>query len=387
METFSHFSWYEWLLISIFLLAFAVQLFFYFRYYTTVFCRSRLVKKQKVQFTDQQPPVSVIICARNEAENLENFLPLVLEQDYPQFEVIVVNDGSVDDSDTVLTLLAQKYPNLYITQLPEAARIISRKKLGITIGIKASHYDTLLFIDADCRPLSPHWIAEMVRNFTPETEFVLGYGGYYREKSLVSRLISYDTLFIALQYFGFAFRGTPYMGVGRNLAYKKSLFYRLKGFAGTLHVPSGDDDLLVNEAATRENTRIETSLGSITLSVPKHTFGEWIRQKTRHVQAANLYTRASKFLLGIEPFSRAIFYLTLVALIIVLPLQSMLCVLSIFLVRYAIQLVIVNISAKKLNEKYFVFSLILFDILLPILTLYCMTLGKIFAKRKKNVWK
>ncbi|NCA79670.1 MAG: glycosyltransferase [Sphingobacteriia bacterium] len=379
--------WYKWLLVAVFIAAFSVQLFFYLYYYTAVIRRSRLVQKGKVAFTDAQPPVSIIVCAKNEVENLAEFLPLILEQEYPKYEVIVINDGSTDESEFLLNKLRRDYSHLYVTSIPEDAKIISRKKLGVTIGIKAAHYDTLLFTDADCRPLTAFWIANMVRNFDQETDFVLGYGAYLREKSFISKLISYDTLFIALQYFGFAFRGKPYMGVGRNLAYKKELFYRLKGFAGILHVASGDDDLLVNEAATKSNTRIETEAKSITLSVPKRSFFDWISQKQRHLSASQLYTHKSKALLGIEPISRCIFYLTFIVLMFLLPMQFLLCLIALFLVRYIVQLLIVNISAKKLKERHFFLSLPFFDIILPLFTLYCMTIGKILNKEQKNAWK
>jgi len=380
-------EWYEWLLISLFVVAFGIQLFFYIYFYTAVWVRNRREKKGQIVFSDEQPPVSVIVCAKNEADNLNEFLPLILEQDYPEYEVIIINDGSTDDSEEVLSKFQRLYLHLYVTHLPEATKIISRKKLGITLGVKASHYNLLLFTDADCRPLTKHWISKMVRNFTPETEFVLGYGAYFKEKTFISKLISYDTFFIALQYFGFAYRGKPYMGVGRNLAYRKETFYRLKGFAGTLHVASGDDDLLVNEAANMDNTRIETSLESITLSVPKPSFFDWISQKQRHLRASKLYTKESKLLLGLEPASRGLFYLTFVALACLLPLHLIYYVLGLFVVRYLVQLVVVNVSAKSLKERKFFLSLLLFDVFLPLITLYCMTIGKMLNKEQKNAWK
>ena len=249
---------------GIVLFAFFIQLFLYLCYYRVVLIRSRRERKGKIAFSVDCPGVSVIICARNEAENLEHFLPLFLEQNYRNYEVIVVNDGSWDDSVEVLRHFAEKYPHLYFTNIPQDTRIKSRKKLAITVGIKAAKHEILLFSDADCRPASSLWISKMVRNFTSNTEFVIGYGGYICRPSLLSRMISYDTQFIAMQYLGFAKAGVPYMAVGRNMAYRKETFYRLKGFAGYLHIPSGDDDLLINASGNKNNTRIETSADSVT---------------------------------------------------------------------------------------------------------------------------
>ncbi|MDR2684181.1 MAG: glycosyltransferase [Prevotellaceae bacterium] len=256
----------------ILLIAFAVQIFYYLYFYTGTISRKRKINKNKIVFNTAQPPVSVIICAKNEEKNLAEFLPFVLEQNYPDFEVIVVNDGSRDGTEEVLFDLSQKYSNLYATTLSNDVKILSSKKLALTIGIKAAKNDILLFTDADCKPATREWLLLMVRNMSENTEFVLGFGDYFRKKPLLNRLISFDTLFIAMQYLGFAFRGFPYMAVGRNLMYRKSTFFKLKGFAGHLHLPSGDDDLIVNSVAKKHNTVIECCAESKTVSVPKTGF-------------------------------------------------------------------------------------------------------------------
>ena len=250
------FSWIELILLAVFLVAFAFQLYYYVRYFLGIWRHNRRIKKGKVKYLTNQPPVSIVICARDEEENLRKFLPFIMEQNYPEYEVIVVNDGSMDNTDDYLSLMTKQHPNLHTTFVPIGATNVSTKKLGLTLGVKAAKYDFILFTDADCMPEGADWISSMVRNFTPTTEFVLGYGGYFKRKGLLNKLIKYDTLFVAIQYLGMAAAHRPYMGVGRNLAYRSDTFFRLKGFATTLHVQSGDDDLMVNRGATSENTAI-----------------------------------------------------------------------------------------------------------------------------------
>ena len=237
-------------------------------------------------------------------------------RDSKTFGFIVVNDGSWDDTENIIKDFQEDYNNLYITTIPQETRIISHKKLAITVGVKAAKNEILLFTDADCRPLTPDWISSMVRNFDSQTEFVLGHGNYYDEPGFIGKLVSYDTLTIAMQYMGFALLGHPYMGVGRNMAYRKSTFFRLKGFAGFLHVASGDDDLLINAFGKKHNTRIEPSLEAETLSLPKTTFRDWYYQKVRHLSTVDVYKSGSKLWIGIEPFSRGLFYLSVLLLII-----------------------------------------------------------------------
>lgn len=378
-----------YIFLSILILSLIIQLGFYFIPYTAILRRTRKIKKGDVLHTVEQPPVSVIICARNEGDNLNRFLPLVLEQDYENYEVIVVNDGSCDDTEDIIKDLQKIYHNLYITNIPQETRIISHKKLAITVGVKAAKNEILLFTDADCRPLTPNWITSIVRNFDNQTEFVLGHGNYYREHGFISKMVSYDTLTIAMQYMGFALLGYPYMGVGRNMAYRKSTFFNHKGFAGFLHVASGDDDLLINAFGKKHNTRIEPSLEAETLSLPKTTFRDWYYQKLRHLSTVDVYQSGSKMWIGLEPLSRGIFYLTTLLLAIISYNNPIVLSIAIgsFLLRFLIQFIIINLTAKTYKDKGFGLSIILFDILLPLVNLYILTIGKIFRRKAKFIWK
>ncbi|MEG2574036.1 MAG: glycosyltransferase, partial [Bacteroides sp.] len=172
----------ELILLVTFVALFIVQIGYHWGLYSRIYFRYRAVNNNKLKFETDFPPLSVVICAKNESENLKRYLPSILEQDYPQFEVIVVNDGSTDESDDILSRLEEEYPHLYHTFTPETARYISRKKLSLTIGIKASKYDWLVFTEANCRPSSPDWLKLMARNFTSSTDVVLGYSGYESAK-------------------------------------------------------------------------------------------------------------------------------------------------------------------------------------------------------------
>ena len=261
-------------------------------------------------------PVSVIICARNEEQNLNKFLPAILEQDYPDFEVIVVNDCSDDDTDMVLKIFQMKYNNLKVSTIVKNPKFTNNKKLALTVGIKAANHEHLLFTDADCYPVTKDWISNVVSNYRVGIEIILGYGGYELKRGFLNKLIRFETLFTAMQYMGFAERKLPFMGVGRNLSYKKSLFFRNKGFASHAHLPSGDDDLFVMETATRNNTVVEADLRSFTLSVPETRFSDWLRQRGRHFITGFHYKFKIKVLLALEYISRILFNVTAVILLI-----------------------------------------------------------------------
>ena len=355
-------------LLVIISVAFIYQIYFYLRYL-------RLGGKVTSQ-TDsdvQLPAVSVIVCAHNEYDNLQDYLSILLEQDYPCYEVIVVDDSSEDGSDLLLERWSRQYGNLYHTFVPRGARVLSNKKLALTIGIKAAHYDYLLLTDADCRPESKHWIREMMKGFSNEqTELVLGFSPYFEKKGLLNHIIGYDTLFNGLQYMGMARAGKPYMGVGRNLAYKRETFFSVGGFKGLLGNRAGDDDLFVNRIANAANTVVVNNPNSIVWSVPKTTWREWFHQKRRHLSVSPQYRTKSKIQLTLEPLSRGIFYSCVLASAIVGSIELISIALALFLLRLLVQLIIINISARRLNMRRYGLGLIAYDIILPLITLYMM---------------
>lgn len=356
---------------------FAIQFLFYAVFYFPFIFRK---KKQPEQV---KKPVSVIICAKNEEENLRKNLPLILNQDYPEFEVIVVNDGSSDNTEEFLGQLKEKYSRLRFTSIPEDRKFNHGKKLALTVGIKAAQFEHLILTDADCYPATEKWIEKIQENFDANTQIILGYGKYEPVKGFLNKIIRYDTLFIAMQYFGFANLGIPYMGVGRNLAYKKSLFFENKGFAGHSHILSGDDDLFVNEVATKKNTAIETSVESHTISIPEKTWESWSKQKKRHLTTAKHYKFIHKFLLTFEPFSRISFY---VFVILLLGIGIQVELLSSFLVLKVLMLLVATkLTMKRLEEKGIWLYSVIFDLLLPLLNAYFLFSN--YLLRKNNKWK
>lgn len=254
-------------------------------------------------------PISVVICARNEVHNLEKYLPQVLAQDYPNFEVVVVNDRSWDGTADLLERLAKEYDKLKIVTVADGEKFIAGKKFAVTMGIKAALHEWLVFTDADCVPSSSNWLRGMQKPLDDHTDIILGYSPYLKKNSLLNCIIRLETFFTAVNYLSFALKGMPYMGVGRNLAYKKSLFFKNKGFAAHMHIPSGDDDLFVNANATRSNTEIRIQKDAQVWSEPTTSFLAYLRQKKRHYGAGKMYRTKHRVILTIQYIYQFLFYL------------------------------------------------------------------------------
>ncbi|NBC83293.1 MAG: glycosyltransferase [Bacteroidetes bacterium] len=343
-------------LLTLFTLFAFFQLLYYFFLYTRL-----AFKKISNDLPNNFPPISVIICAKNEAENLGLHLPKVLTQDYPDFEVIVVDDCSEDETDMVLADHKKQFSHLKITSISPDRKFTHGKKLAITVGIKAATHEWLVFTDADCYPLSDQWLRYLARNFDEKTQIVLGYSGFQPRATLLNNYIRFDAFFIALQYLSYALNRNPYMGVGRNLAYRKSLFFKHKGFAKHYHILSGDDDLFVNENATKDNTKVEIHPKSFTRSEMKPTFREFFKQKMRHFSTYKLYKPKHKYLLVTELLTRLGFYGCFVYLMTMNLFVYE--VLIIFSIRFFIQFIIFTTSQMKLKEKHIWPTSPIFDVI------------------------
>ncbi|WP_456376431.1 glycosyltransferase [Lutibacter sp.] len=330
-------------------IAFIVIICIQFIFYILIFGVFAFAKNKQAKNNFKQP-VSVLICAKNEAENLVNKLPFFLHQNYTNFELILINDCS---SDNTLEVMEQFKNNseisIKIVDVKENEQFLGSKKYALTLGIKAASYEHLLFTDADCIPISNNWISEMTSNFSEQHQLILGYGAYKKIKnSFLNKIIRFETMVTAIQYFSYAKIGIPYMGVGRNLAYTKSLFFSTNGFANHLKIKSGDDDLFINQVATKQNTTNCYSLNSFTESTPKTTFKEWIQQKRRHISTASHYKWLHKFLLGTFYSSQLLFWIVSIALLSFLY-NWQIVTLLIFL-RFLILYLVIGSSSKKLNE-------------------------------------
>jgi glycosyltransferase involved in cell wall biosynthesis len=347
-------------------------------YYWALFVRVPNHRKaEKLQ--SQQHPVSVVVCARDEAPNLARNLPGLLAQTYPStHEVLVVNHNSQDETRYLLEEFKKTFKDLHIVNLEQEAKGIPGKKYPLSMGIKEAKYEVLLLTDADCVPASEHWLQLMQDGYDDETEIVLGYGAYHKRPGMLNKLIRFETFHSALQYLSFAIAGNPYMGVGRNLSYKKNLFLTTKGFSSINHVPGGDDDLFINKVARKWNTRVVLEHDSFTLSEPKNSFSKWVLQKNRHFSTAKYYRFSHRLLLGMYSITQFFFYPLFIVSIMFYDWRI---VLGVFGIRFLSQGYVYFRSMKKLGENDLFRWWWLLDIWM--FFYYCIFASALWKKPKK----
>jgi len=362
----------EWILLGIFAGAAIIQLF----YYWIIFGRLAFYKPP-AEINDSNPPVSIVIVARNEYHNLSKNLPLFLEQVYPDFEVVVVNHMSDDETKDLLNDLKIQYSKLKVVHITQDLNFFKGKKFPLSLGIKSASNDIVLLTDADCVPNSDKWIQLMVRNYTPDVQVVLGYGPYFKKNGFVNMLIRYDTLMVAMQYLSYALAGVPYMGVGRNLSYTRTVFFAGGGFTSHYKISSGDDDLLIGQIAHKKNTRIEVSPESFIYSEPKKTFTEWVKQKQRHLSTGRFYKGKFKMLLGTFSVTQLLFFASLILLLIFSNTYYLIA--GIFFIRFFSQLIVQKKVMNILQEKHLLIISLLLEVIY-ILVMPIISFKSIFLK-------
>ena len=364
-----HFSISEWLLIGLT----TGSCLWLILYYTIVYARPLRKARKKTEITDgepaAQPPVSVIVYSNGDAAQLHQNLPAILTQDYSDFEVIVVNDGSDADSEDVLKLFSHEHKHLYFTFVPNETQYLSHKKLALTMGIKAARHDILLFIEINSAPVSNQWITSMATAYTPETEIVLGFCSYPWSKGFKQKLIAYDNLMQGLQYLASALGNRPFSGNGNNLSYRKSLFFAQKGYSKSLYLHAGSDDLFINSVANRKNTRVVYSPESLTRY---NQIDQWFDYKELKVAraATRPYFRGGRLnFFRLESFLFFLFLgseiaLTVVGILAQNPLLWILALL-LFVLRFAVKASVFRRSALLLNQQPATGALFLLELARP----------------------
>ena len=335
-------------------------------YVLFIFGRLAFHRIKKEKNGNGTPGLSVVIAARNESENLYKFLPFILEQDYPNFEVIVINHQSVDDSKYVLDAYQQQYSNLRVIKIERNKHLKYGKKLPLTLGIKAANNEHLIFTDADCKPSSDQWLHSMAARFSNKKKIVLGYGPVYKRKGFANRLMRFDTAWIGMSYLSMAKARFPYMGIGRNLAYTRDTFTSVNGFKSHYALASGDDDLFIQEAAKKQNYTINIEPESFCYSKAPKTLKKWTRQKARHYTTASKYKVIKKLLLGIYPLSLLFMLISFVSLCLVY--EYLWVSLAIFVFLIAVKWIVFGKAFRKIKENSFVAWLPFWDVFYAIWT-------------------
>lgn len=317
-------------------------------------------KQKQSPYNNAKPTVSVVLMAKNAEKQLTNNLTYLLEQNYPNLEVVVVDYTSFDNTQYVLQLFKNNYPDrLKIVRFDEDVNQYKGKKFPLSIGIQSAKNDIILLTEIDCVPKSFDWVEKIVAPFgNPKTKIVLGYCGLESRNTLTNALEQYENLSHSAMMFGSAMMHRPYCGVGRNMAYRRDFFFEKNGFIQHYNIPYGDDDLFVNKNANKTNTAIcLDSEAFMTTNAPK-TFGQWTDQRRKTYSTIKHYRSSDKTRLLLKNLAIALFYLCGILLYIAKPLPILgIVLLGTLAVKTAWQITCAVKASRLLNIKTYISAL------------------------------
>lgn len=370
---------------------FGIGVVIQFIYLLLIFGRTAWIKSSNKSSKNQNPEegVTVLVAAHNEFQNLKVLIPKLFEQDYPKFDVMIVNDRSTDRTKRLLEEMMALYPKLRSVTIKYTPNHVTSKKFALTLGIKVAKNDVILLTDADCMPTSDQWIRKMTAPIREEGKtFSIGFSGYVVKSTLLNKWIQFETILTALFYFSFGLWKAPFMGVGRNLSYRKSFFMDAKAFKGIWQIEGGDDDLFVNQYATGKNSALVIDPAATTTSIPKETWKEYLVQKKRHLHAGKYYRGEDKRKIGLFPLSHGLFWIGAIGLMIYFglgqELEQFLIVLGIVLVRSLVILNVFKSASKKLQGSTTPMNILVNDF---IYLGYFWILGSVSYQAKDIQWK
>jgi glycosyltransferase involved in cell wall biosynthesis len=324
-------------------------------------------------------PVSVVVCARDAYEHLIELIPALLSQDYPQFEVVVVNDCSDDETEEYLKDLERREPRIKPVQLRQHLNFFNGKKFPLSMGIKSASYDLLVLTDADCRPTSNQWLRSVANNYDRGTEVVIGYSRYQRKSGMLNLMMRFDALQNGILYLSAALAGKPYMGVGKNLSYRQRLFFKNKGFIEHYTMEAGDDDVFISQVANKKNTSVQIDADNTIETFPTASSRTWIRERSKRYSTITMHQPSIRAMMALHYWSQFLFYTSFITLFFLSPAFTLAAdipyiayyfpVLAVlFLIRYGTQMIIYNGASKRLGERGLLSGLILMDFIFAILT-------------------
>lgn len=367
---------------SLFIISLLVYLAISLTIYWRPYFRARSLDRLTPPSDQELPGVSVIVYSYNQAEYLQRNIPILLASDYPDFEVIVVDDGSNDDTEEVLTIIEQRSDAFYHTRLDQGVRTVSRRKLALLLGIKAARHEVLLFTHAQCVPTSPQWIRSMVRHLSTGVGVVLGPVAMEDRVGLMSRFYAFDVFHRMLRVLGLTLALRPYAGCGMNMAMRKSLFYEVDGFRKHLNLHPGEDDLLVAEAGTRGGLAVECSASSVVVSQERPMGYGWRLLRQNRGFTSRFYPLFPQLLDGIDVCARMLFVVSGIVLLFLLwELWIPFSIVAVILLLRALhQMLLYRITSSRLKMHRFFFSSLAFEPIIPFVDLYFRLYGMIRHK-------
>lgn len=371
---------YQILITALLIVCAIVQIVYWMRYSRVATHRHSLREPEGAT----TPPVSVVVVVADDPEYITEHLPKLLTQNHPEYEVIVVDDGSETDMTDELLAMQALYPHLRFTTIKADPVFRHSRKLALTVGIKAAKYDNIVFTDSDAIPTSEKWLSVMARGFNGG-QLVIGYTGIERKPGIANKIMRCQRLTSSIRYLNAAVRGHVYRGIYNNIGYTKRLFFGNKGYTH-LRMTLGEDDLFVQKVAPVCSKRTSVMLNP-SATVRQFQWGGlgWWRAERRYRSAAfDLYPLKVRVSVFAELLTRALLVLGTVALAVLLPPVLWIVALGLWFLRELTMTITVRAIARRVGERRLMWAYLAHDLFAPVGEL-CLWIGR-KLRPSKRLW-
>lgn len=370
---------YTLILLALLLLSFVALSLYYGLFWFRVGRFKRDVVSKQPSANGQQPSVSVVMVVHNEAEFLKSSLPYLLEQDYPDYEIVIVDYTSTDDTRYVLRVCSENYPNLKPILFPHDVNMFQGKKYPLSIGIKSATKDVILLTEAESVPRSFDWVSQMMKGYCGDTQIVMGCNIVKSNGTLLGAFQQYENMTYNASYIGAMAMGNPFTATGRNLSFRRDFFFKQGGFISHYSIPDGADDLFVNANANSRNSSVVLSSDAFVVSEPRSSFRLWHQDRSHRLYTRRYYGLKDKLMLAFYPLSQFVFLASLVLLLVfqLFPWQLLVALL-------VVKLIWQIVSALPLAKRFEIKKIQFFAPLFEFYFLFANTFMTTFALRRKN---
>ena len=324
-------------------------------------------RKEKSRTSNEDlPPISIVITAHNEAHHLVESLPVILTQEYPDYEVVLVNDNSQDEIEQLALELNNRYHHLHYVNMGSSRSTMEGRKFPFAIGIQAASNPTVVFTNSSCIPSSPFWLQHIASKFVRQKEVVLAHTTYQSRGGLLNKWLHYDALVNSVRAFSYTLAKMPVLADSHNLAFKRHLFFDNKEkFFALSRLPFGEDNIFINQVANGKMCDVAVDPEAVIYQTPI-SFSDWLRNKRYELVSQSYYRALHRFVLQCYNWLSFLFYPAAIASIALAALEMNWLALGIgigvTLLKFGMQFMVFHKGAKKMGEKGAAVSMLFFDL-------------------------
>ena len=376
-DIFSGLALSELVLLTVFGVLFLLRLLHLFLFTGRVLFRKKVDNNEA-----EKKPLSLILTIRNEEENLKNNLPKILSLENIDFEMVVVDDFSQDNSYLILGLLKDRYKRLTISALNQETKFST--KLALNIAIKATNNKWILTVPVSLAEVAAEWLDYISQATNNEKNVVIGYSTVARSKGFYNRLTRIENYFSYLKSTGYILNGIPFVYSVENVAFQKEKYFEIGGFGQKVTEHYANLELVINSFIRKKTTAVLFNKESSIRKTEVVKRADYFDLLKKSIRIESHLSSSKRVILFLIEFGKLLF-LPIAAFVIVLLPELWIILAGLMGFIFTPYLFIIKITQNRLNERKIFIPSLVYDLLMPYYKLFFR--WHFNRRSRKNRWK